>query len=107
MRDMGDATRWGGKSWFSIISKARVRFWATTPTNSTVAVMVKATCYLPHDGMNTNAITGLRYQDHLRDAGFYVEVIPNQGAGAAAQRIEASGGYFRAVVSKKRSARRD
>jgi phage terminase large subunit len=57
--------------------------------------------------MNTNAITGLRYQDHLRDAGFYVEVIPNQGAGAAAQRIEASGGYFRAVVSKKRSARRD
>jgi phage terminase large subunit len=46
-------------------------------------------CYLPHDGINTNAITGLRYADHLRDAGFSVEVIKNQGMGAAAQRIEA------------------
>ena len=39
--------------------------------------------------MNTNAITGLRYADHLRDAEFKVEVIPNQGSGAAAIRIEA------------------
>jgi phage terminase large subunit len=43
----------------------------------------KAACYLPHDGMNTNAVTGLRYGDHLRDAGFDVTVIPNQGSGAA------------------------
>ena len=43
----------------------------------------------PHDGVNTNAITGLRYADHLRDAEFKVEVIPNQGSGAAAMRIEA------------------
>jgi phage terminase large subunit len=49
----------------------------------------KAACYLPHDGMNTNAVTGLRYGDHLRDAGFDVTVIPNQGSGAAAMRIEA------------------
>jgi len=49
----------------------------------------KATCYLPHDGMNTNAISGLRFADHLRDAEFRVEVIPNEGAGAAAMRIEA------------------
>ena len=48
----------------------------------------KALCYLPHDGMNTNAVTGLRYGDHLRDAEFQVEVIPNQGSGAAAMRIE-------------------
>jgi phage terminase large subunit len=34
-------------------------------------------------------VTGLRYADHLRDAEFKVEVIPNQGAGAAAMRIEA------------------
>jgi phage terminase large subunit len=46
-------------------------------------------CYLPHDGVNSNVVTGLRFQDHLRDAEFQVEVIANQGAGAAAMRIEA------------------
>jgi phage terminase large subunit len=49
----------------------------------------RAHCWLPHDGINTNAITGHRYADHLRDAGFDVDVVPNQGTGAAAQRIEA------------------
>lgn len=50
----------------------------------------KAVCYLPHDGVNANAVTGKRYEDHLRDAGFSVEPpIPNQGRGAAMQRIEA------------------
>jgi phage terminase large subunit len=29
------------------------------------------------------------YRDHLGDAGFSVEVIPNQGMGAATMRIEA------------------
>ena len=32
----------------------------------------KALCFLPHDGVNTSAITSLRYADHLRDAGFDV-----------------------------------
>ena len=49
----------------------------------------KAVCYLPHDGVNANVVTGLRFQDHLRDAEFQVEVIANQGSGAAAMRIEA------------------
>lgn len=49
----------------------------------------EATCYLPHDGVNTNNITGKKYEDHIRDAGFEVEVVPNQGSGAAAMRIEA------------------
>ena len=50
----------------------------------------KAVCYLPHDGVNANAITGKRYEDHLRDAGFTVEPpVPNQGRGAAMMRIEA------------------
>lgn len=48
-----------------------------------------AICYLPHDGVNTNNITGKRYRDHLEDAGFEVEVIENQGRGAAMMRIEA------------------
>lgn len=33
----------------------------------------KAICYLPHDGVNASVITGLRFQDHLRDAEFQVE----------------------------------
>ena len=48
-----------------------------------------ALLYLPHDGVATNNITGKRYADHLREAGFEVETIPNQGRGAAAMRIEA------------------
>jgi phage terminase large subunit len=49
----------------------------------------KALCILPHDGVNANNITGKRYEDHLREAGFDVTVIPNQGRGAAMMRIEA------------------
>jgi phage terminase large subunit len=48
-----------------------------------------AEVYLPHDGVNTNNVTGKRYQDHIEEAGFKVTVIPNQGKGAASMRIEA------------------
>ena len=50
----------------------------------------KAILYLPHDGVNANAITGKRYEDHLREAGFAVEPpVKNQGKGAAMMRVEA------------------
>lgn len=49
----------------------------------------EALVYLPHDGVNTNNITGKRYEDHIAEAGFNVTVISNQGKGAAAMRIEA------------------
>lgn len=49
----------------------------------------KALIFLPHDGVNENNVTGKRYKDHLTDAGFDVTVIPNQGKGAAMQRVEA------------------
>jgi phage terminase large subunit len=50
----------------------------------------KALIYLPHDGVAANNITGKRYEDHLREAGFHVEPpVPNQGRGAAAMRVEA------------------
>jgi phage terminase large subunit len=49
----------------------------------------RAICYLPHDGVTTNSVTGKRYKDHLYDAGFEVEVLKNQGPGAASMRIEA------------------
>jgi len=46
--------------------------------------------YLPHDGVNENNITGKKYEDHLREAGFKVEPpVKNQGKGAASMRIEA------------------
>ncbi len=49
-----------------------------------------AICILPHDGVNENSITGKRYEDHLRDAGFDVPPpIKNQGKGAAMMRVEA------------------
>jgi phage terminase large subunit len=45
---------------------------------------------LPHDGINENNLTGKRYEDHIREAGFKVEPsLPNQGKGAAQMRIEA------------------
>jgi phage terminase large subunit len=39
--------------------------------------------------VNQNVITGKRYEDHLQDAGFRTEVVPNAGVGAARMRIEA------------------
>lgn len=57
-----------------------------------------AICYLPHDGVNSNAVTGKRYEDHVRDAGFEVIVIPNQGRGAAMMRVEAARRLFPAVL---------
>ena len=54
----------------------------------------KGVSIAPHDGANANAITGLRYADHLKDAEFRVEVKPNQGAGTAAMRIEAARRIF-------------
>jgi phage terminase large subunit len=53
-----------------------------------------AQCYLPHDGVNENNFTGKRYEDHLRDAGFDVTVIKNQGKGAAMMRVEAARRLF-------------
>jgi phage terminase large subunit len=50
----------------------------------------QAILHLPHDGVNENNITGKRYEDHLREAGFTVEPpVKNQGRGAAMMRIEA------------------
>jgi phage terminase large subunit len=56
-----------------------------------------ATIYLPHDGINTNILTGKRLEDHLGDAEFSVITIKNQGPGAAAMRIEAARRLFSKV----------
>lgn len=50
----------------------------------------RAIVRLPHDGVNENNITGKRYAEHFKDAGFDVPPpVPNQGRGAAMLRIEA------------------
>ena len=49
----------------------------------------RAQCILPHDGAAHEKIIDATYEGALRAAGFDVVVIPNQGTGAAMQRIEA------------------
>lgn len=53
-----------------------------------------ALCILPHDGANTEKVFDASYESALRQAGFHVIVIPNQGAGAAMARIEAARRLF-------------
>lgn len=53
-----------------------------------------ALCVLPHDGNREDAVTAIRFEDHIASAGFVVETIPNQGKGAALKRIEAARRLF-------------
>lgn len=46
-------------------------------------------CVLPHDGGNHEKVYSVSYESALREAGFDVRVIPNQGRGAAMKRVEA------------------
>lgn len=57
----------------------------------------KALCVLPHDGASNEKILDVSYQSAIEEAGFDVEVIPNQGRGAAAMRIEASRRLFPSI----------
>jgi phage terminase large subunit len=49
----------------------------------------KAEVVLPHDGVQGDKVYATSYESALRQAGFSVRVIPNQGTGAAKLRIEA------------------
>lgn len=53
-----------------------------------------ALCILPHDGATNDRVFDVSYESALREAGFEVTVIPNQGAGAASLRIEAARRLF-------------
>jgi phage terminase large subunit len=57
----------------------------------------EALCVLPHDGAHADAATGIRFEDHIRAAGFSAETVPNQGKGAAMKRIEATRRLFPSV----------
>jgi len=56
-----------------------------------------ALCVLPHDGNKEDAVHAIRYEDHIRAAGFEVETIPNQGKGAALKRVETARRLFPAI----------
>lgn len=58
----------------------------------------KALCILPHDGAQGDKVHATSYESALREAGFEVQVIPNQGAGAAKMRIEAARRLFPSIV---------
>jgi len=49
----------------------------------------KALCILPHDGATNDRVYDVSYESALRQAGFEVKVIRNQGKGAAMARVEA------------------
>jgi len=64
-----------------------------------------ALCVLPHDGATNDRVFDVSYESALRDAGFAVEVVPNQGAGAAALRIEAGRRHFPSIWFNEETTR--
>ncbi len=50
--------------------------------------------WLPHDGESNDKVYDVSYASALKDAGYNVTTVPNQGKGAAAQRIAAGRRYF-------------
>jgi len=57
----------------------------------------KAQIWLPHDGDKQDSVFDASYAKHFEEAGYSVEVVPNQGKGAAKQRIEAVRRKFPAI----------
>ena len=56
-----------------------------------------ALCILPHDGATNDRVHDVSYESALRAAGFDVQVVANQGAGAAMKRVEAARRLFLAM----------
>ena len=52
---------------------------------------------LPHDGRKADMVYAVTPESFLRQAGFKVETVPNQGAGAALLRIEATRTLFPSI----------
>jgi phage terminase large subunit len=54
----------------------------------------KAQVWLPHDGGTNDRVFDVSYESAMRQAGYKVTVIPNQGKGAAKSRVEAARRLF-------------
>ncbi|CAB4202702.1 phage_term_2, phage terminase, large subunit, PBSX family [uncultured Caudovirales phage] len=57
----------------------------------------KADIYLPHDGETNDRVYDVSFKSAFAAAGYTVEVIPNQGKGAARMRIEAARRVFPSI----------
>jgi len=56
-----------------------------------------AVCILPHDGATNDRVYDVSYESALNEAQFQTDVIPNQGKGAAAMRIESARRRFPSI----------
>ena len=54
----------------------------------------KCQLWLPHDGATNDKVYAVSYQSAFESAGYSVDVVPNQGKGAAMLRIEAGRRWF-------------
>lgn len=57
----------------------------------------RAQVWLPHDGETNDKVFDVSYESAIRAAGYDVTVVPNQGKGAAKQRIEAGRRWFQSI----------
>jgi phage terminase large subunit len=57
----------------------------------------RAQVWLPHDGAQQDKVIAVSYESAFKSAGYTVTVVPNQGKGAAAARIEAVRNLFPAI----------
>ena len=58
---------------------------------------MNAVCVLPHDGAPVDPVADASWETALRSAGFHVEIVNNQGAGAAMLRVEAARRLFPSI----------
>lgn len=57
----------------------------------------RCSIWLPHDGASQDRVYSVSYESALKQSGYDVTVVPNQGRGAAAGRIEAMRRHFPAM----------
>ena len=57
----------------------------------------RAQFWLPHDGATHDRVFAVSYESALKDAGYRVEIVRNQGKGAAAARIEEARRLFPSI----------
>lgn len=57
----------------------------------------KARIWLPHDGSTHDKVFDVSFESALKQAGYKVDVVPNQGTGAAKARIESVRRIFQSV----------
>ncbi len=57
----------------------------------------RAQFWLPHDGETHDRVYSVSYESALKKAGYKVAIVPNQGKGAAMQRVEAGRNLFPSI----------